>query len=393
MTAKKGILMSNNLRNRASKNFEKYLNEFLNTGETVGLPAARLNDTEWKQLNAELYSQGVTLIPSTEKGVLYYWFSKSKPVNDLRNRASKNFEKYLNEFLTDRKNAGLPGSRLTQEEWTQLNKSLLESGVQLVPYTQDGRTYYWFTEASKPMDKISIFAHGREKVENKLIEIIQQKYPNLSTNTILNILRSENPTNDNMIYRMLRYKQDGQYTDVSQQEFEDAFNYARTSCSKKYSNGRYLNMHGWQHWTWFRFCGGNTEAPAINPKNPNGFHISLNVRVTKDLLKILDDFLIKDGGKYIHSYKFPKTNFYNEILSRHDPVTIYTNARNPELEKQIANAIQPFVRSNDGLIGDMLGKGISISPETSNANSGISVGQAVSMNIANIIRQHGDNAF
>ena len=343
--------------------------------------------------------------------------------NNLRKRASQSFEKYLSNFLTKGETVGLPDSRLTKEEWAQLNKSLIEIGVQLVPYMQNGSMYYWFTKASRPMDKINIFANGREKLENKLIEIIQQNYPNLSTVTILNILRSKSPTDEDMIYRMLRYKQDGEYTDVSQKEFEDAFYYAITSCAnnielinrgaihnwngikytdthavrynlnEKWPQDRYINMDGKQNWTWFRYCGGNTTPPAIDPNNPNGFHISLNVRVTKDLLKVLDDFLIKDGGRYINSYKFPKTNFYDEILSRHDPVTIYTNARNPNLEKQIATAIQPFVRSNDGLVGDMLGKGISISPETSNANGGISVGTAVSKDIASIIKEYAGNAF
>lgn len=313
--------------------------------------------------------------------------------NGLRDRASKNFEKYLKDFLNTGNSAGLPESRLTKEEWVQLNKSLIEVGVQLVPHMQDGYMYYWFTKASRPMDKVSVWAHGREELENRLIKIIQQKYPNLSTITILNILRSGNPTDDNMIYRMLRYKQDGEYTDVSQKEFEDAFYYALESCSKQWPQGRHINMHGMQYWTWFRSCGGSTEHPVIDPNNPNGFHISLNVRVTQNLLKVLDDFLITDGGRYINSYKFPKTNFYDEILSRHDPVTIYTNARNPNLEKQIAAAIQPFVRSNDGLVGEMLGKGISISPETSNANSGISVGEAISKDIAGIIKQYGGNSF
>lgn len=338
--------------------------------------------------------------------------------NSLRYRASKNFDKYLTEFLATGKSAGLPESRLTKEEWAELNKYLIEKGVQLVPNMYRGSMYYWFTKASRPTDKINVFNQGREELESRLIEIIQQKYPNLPKAAILNILRSDDPTDTDMIYKMLRYKQDGEYTDVSQKEFEDAFYYAITSCynnidlvnhgavhhwdgikyidthavrynpSEQWPVDKHIKMSGTQRWTWFRYCGGHTGPRVTDPNNPNGFHISLNVRVTEDLLKILDDFLIKDGGKYIDAYKFPKTNYYDEILTRHDPVTIYTNARNPELEKQIATAIQPFVRSNDGLVGDMLGRGISISPETSNANGGISVGTAVSNNIANIIRQY-----
>lgn len=329
--------------------------------------------------------------------------------NKLRNRASKNFDKHLNDFLTAGKTSGLPESRLTPEEWKLLNRSLIESGVQLVPRMQKGNMYYWFAKASEQMNKICAFAHGREELENKLIEIIRQKYPNLSTNTILNILRSGNPTDVDTVFKMLRYKQDGEYTDVSQQEFEDAFYYAITSCyndielidkgglhnwngieyafthdlHRKTPQSKYIGMSGLQDWTWFRFYNNGAQSFDISAR----FHISLNVRVTKDLLKILDSFLVQDGGKYINLYKFPKTDCYDEILCRHDTVTIYTKARNPELEKQIAHAIQPFVRSNDGLIGEMLGKGISISPETTAKNK-ISVGRTAAKDIASIIKQH-----
>ena len=207
--------------------------------------------------------------------------------DNLRNRASRNFDRYLNNFLATGETRGLPDSRLTKEEWAQLNKSLIEIGVQLVPYTQNGSVYYWFTKSSRP----SVFAHGREELENRLIEIIQHEYPNLPKIAILNILRSYNPTDDDMIYRMLRYKQDGKYTDVSQKEFEDAFYYAITSCAnnielinhdaihnwngikyidthaviynlnEKWPKDRYINMDGKQHWTWFRYCGGNTPPP------------------------------------------------------------------------------------------------------------------------------------
>lgn len=411
--------MNNFLRGRASANFERYLNEFLRTGKSVGLPAQRLSESEWKQLNTELSVQGLQLIPESQNGMVYYWFSKISTRDNLRDRASTNFEKYLNEFLNTGETTGLPAQRLSQDEWKRLNSSLIEEGVQLVPYERAGIVYYWFARAGSPVDKISVFANGKEALENKLIKILQKKYPNLSTIAILNMLRSDNPTDDNMIYRMLRYKQDGQYTDVSQQEFEDAFYYAMTSAyngieivnrdkmhnwdgadefvtkhaipyfpNEKWPTNRYIVMNGKQDWTWFRSCKGNIELPVRDPHNPNGFHISLNVRVTKDLLKVLDNILIKDAGKYIHSYKFPKTNFYDEILSRHDPVTIYIYTRNPELEKQIVNAVQPFVRSNDGLIGEMVGNGVSIAPETSNQNVHISVGRQIAMDIAQIIKQN-----
>ena len=333
---------------------------------------------------------------------------------DLRNRASKNFDKHLTDFLTTGKTSGFPESRLSKEEWDLLNQSLIESGVQLVPHSQNGHVYYWFTNASRPVNKTNVFARGRKELKNRLIEIIQQKYPNLSKITILNILRSDNPTDVDTIFKMLRYKQDGEYTDVSQQEFEDAFYYAITSCSndtelinkgglhnwngieyalthnmgKKKTQSKHISMSGLQNWTWFRFYDNGTQGFDTAAR----FHISLNVRVTKDLLKVLDTFLVQDGGKYINLYKFPKTDYYDEILYRHDTVTIYTKARNPELEKQIARAIQPFVRSKDGLIGEILGKGISICPETTAKNK-TSVGRTAAKDIANIIKKYSCKVF
>ena len=46
--------MANDLRSRASRNFKKYLDAFLLTGEAAGLPHERLSESEWKQLNEEL---------------------------------------------------------------------------------------------------------------------------------------------------------------------------------------------------------------------------------------------------------------------------------------------------------------------------------------------------
>ena len=73
--------------------------------------------------------------------------------NSLRYRASKNFDKYLTEFLATGETTGLPESRLTKEEWAQLNEYLIENGVQLIPRMYGGSMYYWFTKASRQMDK------------------------------------------------------------------------------------------------------------------------------------------------------------------------------------------------------------------------------------------------
>lgn len=41
----------NELKNRASKNFDKYLNALLNGTDVYMLPKGRLSDREWRELN------------------------------------------------------------------------------------------------------------------------------------------------------------------------------------------------------------------------------------------------------------------------------------------------------------------------------------------------------
>lgn len=340
---------------------------------------------------------------------------KSIPTQSmLRVAASKNFDKYLNEFLTTGETHGLPHERLTPAQWEKLNEELRAISVVLVPKKQNGYVYYWFRNY---VDKVGQFQSGKEEIENKLIEDITKKYPGISKKTVLKILKSNGPLDPEDIYKKIRYKQDGQYADVSKDDFENAFEYALESAENKqllfsnqirnhwnpneygyclntslrrksWPNDRSIFMSGTQHWTWFRSCYGDGRLNPVNDKNnPNGFHISLNVNVVKDLLSVLDDILIEDGGRYIHSYKFPKTNYYDEILTRHDPVTIYINARNPELEKKIVKAVAPFVRSNDGMIGESLGRGVCINGETSNGNGGRSVGETIAQDIVDMIKQ------
>ena len=416
------------LRNRASKNFEKYLEDFLVRSETNGLPAKRLSEAEWKELNQELAKDGVKM-ELDERGE-YYWFRKIKHTEDsLRQFASKNFAKHLENFLIKGQSDGLPADRLSKKEWEELNKILAKDGVKLV--MDDRGEYYWFSKAQQNFDKAKEFHNGIENMYAPLVKMIHDKYPNFPEKDILKLLRSGQATDSDVVYRFLRYKQDGEYTGISKDEYNSAFVYALiTSFNKddlvqyaghhhwnpneydKYTGsitesqyngflrrtgkdwakyGRNIQMTGSQDWTWFRFCGGNVLPPVKDEKNPNGFHISLNVDVNHKLLSILDDILIKDGGQYIHAYKFPKMNFYNEIRTRHDPVTIYTNARNPELEKKIVDAVRPFVRSNDGLMGEMLGQGVSISPETSNSRGGVSVGTQISYDIVNMIINYNNN--
>lgn len=418
--------MNMELRNRASSNFEKYLNMILQTGEVRGLPEARLKPEEWLELNQDLKSVGVVLEPRKHTdGKMYYCFSKintpqynTANITNLRNRASSNFERYLNMFLQTGEKKGLPAGRLRPEEWNELNQNLKSVGVILVPRIHpDGYIYYWFSKSqNQPMnsdEKKQSFTEAKQSVMDSLVSQIKSKYNNIPDFVIRKMIESN--ADEEAIYNYLRFKQDGEYNDVSKQEFENAFIYAFQSSGNKdlltqiafhhhwnpaehridslpnvsergsdWPRDRYIEMSGTQNWTWFRSCKGAVFNPVQDRNNPDGYHMALNVRITKRLLQILDDILIADGGRYIHSYKIPKD--FIDVRSRHDVVTIYTNARNPELEQRIVKAIQPFVRSNDGLIGDMLGNGVCISPETS--SKGYSVGTKISRDIADFIKQN-----
>ncbi|MBQ2017548.1 MAG: hypothetical protein II208_03430 [Alphaproteobacteria bacterium] len=150
--------MSKELFNRASKNFDKYLHAFLDRGEVYMLPRERMTDEMWRELNKSLAGQGVRLVPTEQKGVRYMMFSAlpkqqaqgKETIAQLRNRASRNFDKYLHAFLERGESYMLPRERLTDEMWRELNKSLAEQGVCLVPTEHNAIKYMMFSPAQKP---------------------------------------------------------------------------------------------------------------------------------------------------------------------------------------------------------------------------------------------------
>ena len=128
------------LKNKASQNFDRYLQEFLNTGTSNGLPVSRMSRAEWEQLNVSLRNQGVELFETqmwnkkTGKYEDVMKFRKTNNINDinyLRQKASSNFDRYLQEFLNTGTSNGLPVSRMSRAEWEQLNVSLRNQGVEL----------------------------------------------------------------------------------------------------------------------------------------------------------------------------------------------------------------------------------------------------------------------
>ncbi len=356
-------------------------------------------------------------------------------MQDLRRRASANFDLYLQEFLTKHTVMLLPAERLHDDEWTQLSNSLHDQGVQLLKTKRNNSDYYSFA-TYKNTHVTDALHQGTDNVHEKIIAKIRERYPNITYETAKKMI-TEAYGVEQLIYTLLRHRTNA-YADTSNyDDFEAAFAYAMKTAINKYGimnnpqkhqwnrrwdekeiadfnnridvlwrseptiwhSNNHILMQGVQGWTWTRkLCRfdengelkrWNNPERVTDIKSPNGYHVSLNVHVTQRTLARLDDIMIRDNGKYIFNYKFPKlSSFANDVVSRHDPITIYLSARNPELEREIANAMAPFARSNEGLIGEILGHGVAISPETSNSPNGISVGQAAAMDIANIIEQY-----
>lgn len=64
------------LRTTASAHFDEYLDQFLQTGQSAGLPAERMSPEQWKQLNAQIANQGVELVETTSNGNRYMVFRR-----------------------------------------------------------------------------------------------------------------------------------------------------------------------------------------------------------------------------------------------------------------------------------------------------------------------------
>ena len=160
---------------------------------------------------------------------------------------------------------------------------------------------------------------------------------------------------------------------LSRDEFNKAVAYGETP-------NDYIDVSQHQRWAWER------KSRVQRPHAKRDIHhISLNVNIVEGLIKALDDVLAQDAGRYIEYYKFPKSDYYDEAITRHDPVTIYLSARNRDIEQKIVRAVAPYVRSNEGLLGEILGYGVDISPETTQ-KYGMSVGEHASMQIYNALR-------
>ena len=289
----------------------------------------------------------------------------------LYERASKKFHEYMELFLNTGQPVGLPLHRLSAAEWSELNRLVASRGVSLVPRTYNGGEYMFFTKLS------NVFQNAAHTVRNRMFDLIKSKYPNLPDVNIEKIITLDNAS---AIYNVLRHKQGGAYNTPSVDEHRQAIAYANRA---RVENNRGMVQMGaaYQHWTYVRKFFDNT---GYRNRNEVAYHISLNVPVTWQVVSALDNVLALDAGRVIGYYKFPTENYYDECVTRFDPITIYTFRRDPFIEKMIADAVAPYARSNEGLLGEMLGHGVCIVPEIPSGE--MSVGQNVAHEISDLLR-------
>ncbi len=187
------------LRNRASANYQKYLDDFKATGRSgYGFPKSRLSDAEWARLSDDLSKDGLKLIDDGTGNMRFASNASSatptpaapepirpvaptpKPVvpdiNDIRARASANIDSYIERAkaspaLGNGADAPrLPKERLTDVEWVMLNKSLESSGVQAFE-TADGAMVL---QAIENPSNNKLFADIFKKVDFKAGNVDEQ---------------------------------------------------------------------------------------------------------------------------------------------------------------------------------------------------------------------------
>lgn len=375
-----------NLFYRASHSFNNYLTDFIKTGNSVGLPAGRLSRDEWDTINKKIAKYNVKLVLRYDNNIPYMRFERAtgsdiqsdnsnmSPLEQLMMRASKNFKQHQSDFMNGVSSPMFPTARMSSSEWDELNRLIADQGIRFVPTTYKGISYMAFSHIAHPGkgdNNASAFQSGTAAVKEKAYAQIKQKYPNLSDQVVRHIVEHQNEMSWNDIYQMVRHAM--QPYDTPMNEFVAATQYGSKSTSD-------IGVFSYQDWTWSRRAKHRVQRDT----NPVGYHLSLNVHVTPGLIAALDDVLARDMGQHIDYYKFPKANYFDEIQYRHDPVTIYTYDRDSNTEAQIVAAVAPYVRSNEGLLGHVLGRGVDISPETS-VHGGLSVGQSIAVNIRGML--------
>ena len=289
----------------------------------------------------------------------------------LKSRGSKNLDKDMNALRDSNDVYMLPKERLSDQEWQELNSMLAIHGVKMVPFLhKDNYMYMKFTRVDKKRE----LENATAKIKVQQFNYIRNKYPNISDDVIKIIIDKQNTLDVSGIYDMIRHTT--KYYKLDKNEFAKAVEYGSRDADG-------IKVFSYQNWTLSR-------RYVVRHNKPVNYHISLNVSVVPGLIRALDEVLKQDKGETIDYYKFPKGTEYNEAIARHDPVTIYLYSRNPKIEQAIVKAVAPYVRSNEGLLGEQLGRGVDINKETTD-EYGMSVGQLVSKQIYDALKRMKQN--
>ena len=356
------------LTTRLSKDFYVQLKRFIDTGKNVEF-ANVIEREELNEVNKTLEQYGVRIwyliLDGGSKVALTFEILPGTAgyFKLLCHRASLNFDKYLNRFLTDNQTTGLPVNRLSERMWTDLNIELLKRyGIILNRETYNGQEYMMFRRRQ------DVYNMGTQTIRQRLFNRIKQKYPNIPD---ININAMIEETDESKIYHLLRFKLDGPYDRPSRDEYAPVDKYFRDG--RKRDDVQYFENHAL-----YGFYSGPDRVHGRRGK----YHISLNVSVNVAVLAKIEDIVRQDRSKIIQQYKF--FDAYEDVVTRFDPITIYTYERDADLEQRIYNAIKPYVRSNEGLIGEEIGPGMVITPEIT-SSLGKSVGQKAAGDIAKMI--------
>ena len=97
------------------------------SGGELRVKKSKLSDEEWEILRKDLLEKDNLIITATNDG----YFVIHPDINALKNRASEKFDQYLQQCMSGGGCVGLPKSRLSDDEWNQLNKYVRDQGMAL----------------------------------------------------------------------------------------------------------------------------------------------------------------------------------------------------------------------------------------------------------------------
>jgi len=263
------------IKDGASKSFDLYIENFVEEKKNITWPKNRMLQTEWDTLNKllEPFKLGVRDFGGRMTLVNYGAVQEKQ---DLRSKASKNFEQYLDLLLTSGESRGLPSFRMSDDEWQKLNEELKPRGVKLEKV--DG--YMWFRKIVTQKD----LARATDNLKEKLFKELKAKYPNIPDKNLRTIVELDDA---DAIYYYLRHVMPGdEYLHPTAEEYESAKMWHR---GHGVAGGVESVVYDNYNWYCRRYVAPDRE-PRPN-RQGEGFHMSLNVNLTDGTLRNLDKVL------------------------------------------------------------------------------------------------------